>query len=117
VRRSRFILRNYWEEIMQQREDVWLRERLAEIDAELDRLDARAPALNAEVANPSHPRHEQAKWTALWDLRQRALLVQERNAVLKARQALAGPSTQTGELSGTWGIEAGVLQKEPVLSM
>lgn len=116
--RSGVVVTTIWEEIMQQREDIWLRERLAEIDAELDRLDARAPVLNAEVADPSHPRHEQAKWTALWDLRQRALLVQERNAVLKARQALAGSgSTQAGELTGTWHVAAGASQKEPVFSM
>jgi hypothetical protein len=70
------------------REDQWLAERLAIVEAELDRLDARAPALNAKVADPSEAGHEQAKWTALWDLRQRALLIEERDAIVEARERI-----------------------------
>ncbi|HRC62110.1 MAG TPA: universal stress protein [Dehalococcoidia bacterium] len=69
-------------------EERWLAERLAEVDAEIARLDARAPALSDQVANASHASHEQAKWTTLWDLRQRALLLEERESILRARQAL-----------------------------
>ncbi len=54
-------------------EERWLLERLADVDAEIARLDARAPVLSDQVANTSHPTHEQAKWTTLWDLRQRGV--------------------------------------------
>jgi hypothetical protein len=74
---------------MDSREDQWLAERLAIVEAEIDRLDARAPALNAKVTDPSEPGHEHAKWTALWDLRQRALLIEERDAIIEARRNLA----------------------------
>ncbi len=62
-------------------EERWLLERLADVDAEIARLDARAPVLSDQVANTSHPTHEQAKWTTLWDLRQRALLLEERDSI------------------------------------
>jgi hypothetical protein len=74
---------------MDSREDQWLAERLAIVEAEIDRLDARAPALNAQVTDPSELGHEHAKWTALWDLRQRALLIEERDAIIEARRNLA----------------------------
>ncbi|MGE0227686.1 MAG: universal stress protein [Dehalococcoidia bacterium] len=69
-------------------EERWLLERLADVDSEISRLDARAPVLSDQVVNTSHPSHEQAKWTTLWDLRQRALLLEERDSILRARQAL-----------------------------
>lgn len=69
-------------------EERWLIERLADVDAEIARLDARAPILSDQVTNASHPTHEAAKWTTLWDLRQRALLLEERNSILRARRAL-----------------------------
>lgn len=69
-------------------EERWLLERLAEVDAEIARLDTRAPVLSDQVVNTSHPSHEQAKWTTLWDLRQRALLLEERDSILRARAAL-----------------------------
>jgi len=69
-------------------EERWLQERLAEVEAEIARLDARAPVLSDQVVNASHPSHEQAKWTTLWDLRQRALLLEERDSIVRARRAL-----------------------------
>lgn len=69
-------------------EEQWLVERLAEVDGEIARLDARAPVLSDQVVNASHPSHEHAKWTTLWDLRQRALLLEERDSILRARRAL-----------------------------
>lgn len=72
----------------QSAEERWLLERLADVDAEIARLDARAPVLSDQVVNTSHPSHDQAKWTTLWDLRQRALLLEERSSILRARQAL-----------------------------
>lgn len=75
---------------MESSEALWLAERLAFIDGEIARLDMRAPGLNAQVGDPGQPNHEAAKWTALWDLRQRALLVEERTAILEARARVAG---------------------------
>lgn len=69
-------------------EERWLLERLADVDGEIARLDARAPVLSDQVVNTSHPSHEQAKWTTLWDLRQRALLLEERDSILRSRAAL-----------------------------
>jgi hypothetical protein len=70
---------------MNQREDAWLADRLAGVESEIARLDDRSPTLNHQVSDPSQPEHEQAKWTALWDLRQRALLIEERDAIVAAR--------------------------------
>ena len=69
-------------------EERWLLERLADVDSEIARLDGRAPVLSDQVANALHPAHEQAKWSTLWDLRQRALLLEERDSILRARWAL-----------------------------
>ena len=73
---------------MKSAEEQWLNERQQIVEAEIDRLDMRAPGINARVADPSHAEHEQARWTALWDLRQRALLVEERDAIRAARARL-----------------------------
>ncbi len=73
---------------MKSAEEQWLNERQQIVEAEIDRLDMRAPGINAKVADPSQAAHEQAKSTALWDLRQRALLVEERDAILAARARL-----------------------------
>lgn len=70
---------------MESPEVLWLSERLAIIDDEIARLEQRAPALDAQVSDPNQANHEEAKWTVLWDLRQRALLVEERTAILEAR--------------------------------
>ena len=75
-------------------EDQWLQEREQEIEMELRRLDERAHELQLRLESPSHPEHEKAKWAALWDLRQRALLVEERDEIEKTRQRFAqGAST------------------------
>jgi hypothetical protein len=70
------------------REDRWLAERLAAVREEVARLDARASALNAQVSNPADPAHERAKWNVFWDLRQRALLMEEQYAIIEAREHL-----------------------------